>query len=246
MSRWPKPALAIALPAILLLALSEARADGRPAFALVVHVATTRPAEIDPRLDTLLGAANRHFTAAGIEFEVDERRELPESFAVLETIRERRQLGKFFVPRRINVYLVDEIRDPTPSAATRRAARAQGRKPSGRLSGAHVPIRGRTPGTYIIVARTRSAVSLAHELGHFFGVPHSEDPTNIMSYGSDRDHFDERQLDVFRRHARRFRRARAVRLLPPAAAAAEPVRPARFGLPARMSYTLPPHRGPHF
>lgn len=244
MSRGQGPALAIAWLTIAILAPAAAQADAQPTFALVVHVATTQTNEIDSRLDVLLGAANRHFAAAGIGFAVDERCELPESFAVLETIRERRQLGKFFVPRRINVFLVDEILDPTPSAATRRAARAQGREPSGRLSGAHIPIRGRTPGTYIIVARTRSSVSLAHELGHFFGVPHSELPANIMSYGSSRDHFDERQLDVFRRHARRFRRTRAVRLLPPAARVSQIERPVRLGWPARMSHALPPHRGP--
>lgn len=188
--------------------------DGPPArFALVVHVAAADPTDTEARVGRLLDTANRHFAAAGVAFGVAEQRELPASYAVVETIRERRQLRRLLVPRAINVFLVDAILDPVPSDATRRAARWQGREPSGRLSGAHIEAPGKQPGTYILLARTRRPTSLAHELGHFFGVAHHKDPTNIMSYGAERDHFAERQLEVFDRRARRFRRQRILRLL---------------------------------
>jgi len=194
------------------IAVPEDATTPRP-FAVVVHVAAADPSDTDARLARLLDTANRLFAEAGIAFAVAERRELPGSFATLEQSRERRRLRRHLVPRAINVFLVDEILDPNPSAATRKAARWQGRKPSGRLSGAHIEAPGKRPGTYIVLARSRRATSLAHELGHFFGVGHHKDPTNVMSYGAKRDHFTERQLEVFERRARRYRRERTIRLL---------------------------------
>jgi hypothetical protein len=217
--------------------------DPRP-FALAVHVAASDQREAASRISRFVETANSTFVGAGIAFGVGERHPLPDSFIVLDNIRERRQLRKFFVPRAINIFIVDQILDPNPSAATRRAARWQGRAPSGRLSGAHIPIKGRTPGTYIILARSRSRVSLAHELGHFFGAPHSKDPQNIMSYGSGRVRFSDKQLKIFRIHARRYRRARAVQALPVVSTAQSPARVAERSWLAGPWGPFPAHRGP--
>ncbi|MCP4603537.1 MAG: hypothetical protein GY847_23965 [Proteobacteria bacterium] len=184
-------------------------------FAIVVHVATTDSSDTDARIDMLVSRANEHFAEADVTFRVVEQNKLPVSFARLDTIRERRRLKRFFVTRSINVFLVDEILDPHPSKATKRASAWQGRKPSGRLAGAHIKIKHHVPSTYIVLSRAISPVSLAHELGHFFGASHHRDPNNIMSYGSHRNHFNKRQLTIFRTRARLYRRKKTVRLLKP-------------------------------
>ncbi|MFN2167463.1 MAG: hypothetical protein ACK2U9_14505, partial [Anaerolineae bacterium] len=149
-------------------------------FEIIVHVASSAPGDTEGRLKRLLDEANRHFAAAGICFRSAETRVLPVSYAVLETIRERRRLMRYLVPRVINVFLVDEILDPHPSMATVRASAWQGRKPSNRLGGAHIESKGHVPDTYIVLSRAVADVTLTHELGHFFGVAHHRDPGNIM------------------------------------------------------------------
>lgn len=186
-----------------------------PPFAVVTHVASGQPAAASAWLDAQLAEANQHFKEAGIGFCVVERRALPRSFVTMETIRERVRLRRHFIRRRINIFIVDTILDPNPSASTRRAARRLGFKPSGQLAGAHIRAgRKRVPKTYILVARSTSTLTLTHELGHFFWAPHHKDPTNIMSYGWKRDHFDKKQLKAFRVMGLRYWRRRVVRVVP--------------------------------
>lgn len=180
-------------------------------FFVAIHVATTNPADTDQRVAGFLDTANRHFAVAGIAFVESQRKLLPVSFAILETQGERHRLKKYFVPHTINVFLLDEIDDPTPSDATKKAAAWQDLKLSGLLAGAHIEYKGQTPGTYIILSRNTEPLTLTHELGHFFGSGHAKDPTNIMSYGRDKRRFDERQLACFRATAARFRRQHVLR-----------------------------------
>jgi hypothetical protein len=178
-----------------------------------VHVATADPEDARKRIEEKVEAANELYEPVGVLFEHGDSSALPGSFAVLEDIPERHRLKKFFVERTINVFVVDEVLDPNPSAATKKAAAWQGREPSGRLSGAHIVWKGHRPDTYIILARRSSPLSLAHELGHFFGLPHAKDPENVMSYGSERVGFDAKQLGVIARSAKRIARKRTVRLV---------------------------------
>ncbi|MBW2465335.1 MAG: hypothetical protein JRH11_27050, partial [Deltaproteobacteria bacterium] len=175
---------------------------------VVFHVAAVggEPIFDTEEVTSWLAVANGHFADADVRFETDAVRVLPAGRAVLRNIRERRSLARFLRPRRVNVFIVEAILDPWPSAATVRAAAAQGFEPSGRLGGAHILVSGRTPETYIIVRRGSGPLTLTHELGHFLSAPHHRDPANIMSYGRHRTHFDERQIRAFRYRARRYQR----------------------------------------
>ncbi|MCA9574841.1 MAG: hypothetical protein KC668_05370 [Myxococcales bacterium] len=203
------------LPALLLTwAPGTARAQV-PEFAVVFHVATTAagvPVVDDDTLRTKLAEAGVLFAPAGVAFYIDEVRSLPPEHEVIDDIRERRHLRRYLVPRAINIFVTQAIHDPRPSAATVRAAAAQGREPTGWISGAHIPSGGRQrPATYILLSARTGLWSLPHELGHFFGANHHPDPDNVMSYGFGRRVFDERQLALFRRRAASYVRRRDVR-----------------------------------
>jgi hypothetical protein len=196
----------------LLLTSDPAHATDSPKpFFVSIHVATTNPADSDQRVADFLDTANQHFAAAGIAFVEHRRTMLPSSFAVLETQGERHKLRKYFAPNTINVFLLDEIDDPTPSDATKKAAAWQDLKLSGLLAGAHIKHEGLLPGTYIILSRNSEKLTLTHELGHLFGAGHAKDPANLMSYGRDKLRFDDKQLQCFRATATRLRRQHVLR-----------------------------------
>ncbi|MDD9933145.1 MAG: hypothetical protein OXT09_06055 [Myxococcales bacterium] len=182
-------------------------------FPVVLHVAVDddgAPVLDEAAIADWFRVAQGHFAPAGIEL-APEARPLPAGWHTLESFRDRHRLKRFLVPRRINVFVLGEILDPVASAATERAATRAGFEPSGRLAGAHIESPRHTPATYVILsAKHGSALSLTHELGHFFGVAHHRDPDNIMSYGATRSRFDARQLKTFRSRAKRHRRDRTI------------------------------------
>lgn len=75
------------------------------------------------------------------------------------------------------------------------------------ISGVHWRPRGLPGKHFVILSRKAQPWTLAHELGHFFGNPHSDTVNNIMSYehdGKREPFFDAAQRTRITEHLERF------------------------------------------
>ncbi len=112
--------------------------------------------------------AERLFMPIGISLRKVNARLLPTSLARLETRADRDALGAFLEAKRINVMIVASLRDVDDPKLFRMGVHWRHRK---------------TPAKHwVIVAASARPSTLAHELGHFFGLGHSDVTDNVMSY----------------------------------------------------------------
>ena len=151
----------------------------------------------DSQIAAFVASANRLFEAHGVGFDVGERVLLDDAHLRLETRADRHALGAFLDRARIDVFFVDSLRDVDDPPRLRRGVHWR----PARRPGAH----------FVIVTRDSPPDVLAHELGHYFGNPHSHTPGNIMSYdrGQAPPFFDEAQSRTIARFAATFRRIRS-------------------------------------
>ena len=96
---------------------------------------------------------------------------IDEKFRALDTRSDRDDLRKLLVPKAVNVFFVESLRDVDDRALYRR--------------GVHWRPAPNPSVRYIIVIRDAPASVLAHELGHYFGLPHVTTKNNLMSYDRD-------------------------------------------------------------
>ncbi len=123
--------------------------------------------ENEPWLRTEVDSALAFFAPFGVRFAAAGGvTALPARFAHVETRADRDALAAQVQPHVINVFLVDSLRDVDDPAEMRRGVHWHG------PGGTH----------YVILVSTASPQVLAHELGHFFGNPHSKVVDNLMSY----------------------------------------------------------------
>lgn len=137
--------------------------------------------------------ANRVFRPASIKFEITERSLLDQTSTRLETRGDRDALGTRMKRGAINWFVTSSLRDVDTPALYRR--------------GVHWRPRGFPGRHFVIVSAVASSSVLAHELGHFFGNPHSATPNNIMSYERDpsvEPFFSRPQLVRIRRMAQKM------------------------------------------
>lgn len=135
-------------------------------FELRVHIAA--PSEglvVTPEwVARQVASANHHFARIDTGFQIASVDTLPASAAHVRTRAERSAFGKRLAPRVIDVFVtgklddVDEPGDIIYGVTWRKGARK-----------------------FIILSGAAWERTLAHELGHFFGLPHSTYPISIMN-----------------------------------------------------------------
>lgn len=168
--------LAAALSATLLAAPWPVLAGGAaapppiPALPLSIAVAEVdgRPARDEAWIDAQIAEAVRLFGPLGVPLRKDSARSLAARYARLETREDRDALAAEVQAKKINVMIVESLRDVDDPSLYRRGVHWRNRK---------------TPAKrYVIVAAGAGAATLAHELGHYFGLGHSSVTDNVMSY----------------------------------------------------------------
>jgi hypothetical protein len=188
--------LAAAIVALLLASLSPpSRAQvGTPLpIAFTVAVEEGNEAATSAWIAEQVTQANVIFAPSDTSFVAREHRTMGAEHAHMENRSDRHALADLLVARSINVFVVASLRDVDDPSVMRRGVHWR--------SANH-------PGTHhVILSAISGPTVLAHELGHFFGNPHSPTPNNIMSYERDGDvlpFFDTEQLRRIRRFHRRF------------------------------------------
>ncbi len=146
--------------------------------------------------------ANRIFAPAGVSFRVTRTDDLAAGHEHIVSRRDRHVLGRLLAPHVINVFVVASLADVDVEGRALRGVHWRSRL----VPGSH----------FVILSRIAGRTVLAHELGHFYGNPHSQTPGNIMSYdrgGVEQPFFDATQIRRIRHFARRFARTRELSAL---------------------------------
>lgn len=137
---------------------------------IVVHPVVEDDAPVQTPLwfSQQIAHANRLFAAIGVGFEVADVVAAPPEFADLRTREQRDLLGRKAHTRSVvHVFLVRRLADVDIEGEI--------------IRGVHWRDRIDTSRRWVILSSVASHPVLAHELGHFFGLPHSRYPISIMN-----------------------------------------------------------------
>lgn len=200
---------------------ATASPDAAPArcIGLRIHHAV----DLDPAtrawLDTQLAEANRLFAAADLAFTVTALVPLPEDHREVRTREDRDALGHDrFATGTIDVYVVAHLGDVD--------------LPGQEIRGVHWRSRKDRARRYVIVSTISPPKVLAHELGHFFGLPHSRYPESIMNKAPratppyEQRRFADRELSRITTRAKELLRTGALTTIAPPGAAPTQAAPA--------------------
>jgi hypothetical protein len=136
-----------------------------------------------------LATANELFADAGVTFDAADPVSIDQRFAELETRADRDSLGDSVVAHEVSIFFVTSLRDVDDPKNYRMGVTWR------RLSD--------LTNKYIVVSSSARPTTMAHELGHYFGLDHTFVKNNLMSYDRDggKVTLDPSQLQKIRRTA---------------------------------------------
>lgn len=151
-----------------------AHADREPIFPVDVAVTSDESGAVVDRawIDAEMAVAERIYAPLGFHVRVHQVRAIGTELARIEDPRMRERFAPLVTPHELQVFIVRSLRDDAQVGVYR----------GGVTWDSHT-----TPSRrYIILAATAFGSTLAHEMGHFFGLqPHSTMRNNLMSYDRD-------------------------------------------------------------
>ena len=171
-----------------------ARADDAPVFGLAITVAEVdrKPVQTDEWIAAQVASAQTLFGPIGVHLRWALEKPMVARFADMQTRADRDGLVSEVEAHLINVLVVARLRDVDEPGRDRMGVCWQNQRDATKR--------------YIVLSATARPTVLAHELGHFFGNPHSTVVNNVMSYArADGDvFFDDSQKTIIRAYARRY------------------------------------------
>ena len=162
---FPLPWTACALAGLLAQAAPPATTTFTLRFSIAAD-AEGKPVAQGEWLAEELDAAQGLFAPFGVHFAKAPGPALDARLAHMETRADRDALASHATPHVVDVFVVESLRDVDDPTQMRRGVHWHA------PSGTH----------YLILVASAPTTVLAHELGHYFGNPHSRVADNVMSY----------------------------------------------------------------